>query len=107
MLEVKEKEIQKQILDYLKILHIFHWKNNTAGIYKQATGSYIPSQSVGSPDIIIVIKGRIIGCEVKAKGGKQSPSQKEFQSNLEAAGGKYFLAFCLEDVINYLKNYGK
>jgi hypothetical protein len=36
--------------------------------------------------------------EVKASKGKQSENQKEFQAQLEAAGGKYILAYSIEDV---------
>ena len=96
---ILEKHIQKSILGYLELLNIFHYKNNTAGIYKQATGSYIPSQSVGAPDIICVIKGRYIGIEVKAANGVQSEHQKEFQKRLQHAGGIYILAYSLDDVI--------
>jgi hypothetical protein len=37
--------------------------------------------------------------EVKAPRGKQSDHQKEFQKQLEAAGGRYVLAYSLEDVM--------
>jgi hypothetical protein len=46
-----------------------------------------------------VVDGQFVGIEVKGYGGKQSPAQKEFQVNLMLAGGKYILAFNLEDVI--------
>jgi hypothetical protein len=36
-----------------------------------------------------VINGQFVGIEVKAPIGKQSENQKEFQAQLEAAGGKY------------------
>lgn len=55
--------------------------------------------ALGSPEIICVIKGQFVGIEVKAPKGKQSEYQKEFQRNLEKAGGRYILALSLEDVI--------
>jgi hypothetical protein len=100
--KILESEIQKQILDYLKLKRVFHFKNNTAGIYKVSTGSYIPSQSVGAPDIICVIGGTFCGLEVKRPGGKQSDNQKAFQDSLEEAGGKYYLVFSLDDVIKII-----
>jgi hypothetical protein len=36
---------------------------------------------------------------VKAPKGKLRDSQVEFQKNLEAAGGKYILAYSLDDVM--------
>jgi hypothetical protein len=54
---------------------------------------------VGAPDTICVIDGQFVGIEVKAPKGKQNDHQKDFERNLVAAGGKYILAFSLEDVI--------
>ena len=56
--------------------------------------------AVGSPDIICVVKGQYVGIEVKAPKGKQNPNQIQFQQDLERAGGRYILAYSLDDVIN-------
>ena len=103
-LQVKEKEIQKQILDWLRLTKRFCWKNNTVGIYIQKTGHYIPNQSAGAPDIFVVICGQLIGIEVKSAIGKQSPDQVRWQGNLEAAGGIYVLARSLDDVMEFFRN---
>jgi VRR-NUC domain len=100
---IKEKDIQRTILDYLAAKRIFHRKINNVGIFKQSTGSYIPSQSVGMPDIIAVVNGRIIGIEVKRPGGPQSPGQKQFQKELETAGGLYFLVHSVEELQHKLQ----
>lgn len=100
---MKESDIQRTILAYLTLRGIFHYKNSTVGIYKQSTGSYIPSQSIGSPDIVCIIKGKYVGLEVKRPGGKQSEHQKEFQQNLERAGGTYILTSSLDDLISKLE----
>jgi hypothetical protein len=42
-----------------------------------------------------VVGGQFIGIEVKAWKRPQSDHQKEFQKKLEAAGGKYILAYDL------------
>jgi hypothetical protein len=54
----------------------------------------------GSPDIICVIKGQYVGIEVKRPGGKQNPNQLQFQKDLENSGGKYILAYSLDDVLH-------
>jgi hypothetical protein len=46
-----------------------------------------------------VIAGQYVGIECKAPKGRQSENQKEFQEQLEAAGGRYVLAFSLDVVI--------
>ena len=96
--KIREKDIQKSILDYLRFRRIFCWKNNTVGIYKKDTGHYIPSQSVGSPDIFAVKDAKIYGIEVKAKGGKLSEKQRKWAWDFEEAGGIYLLAYSLEDL---------
>jgi hypothetical protein len=50
--------------------------------------------------IICVIAGQYVGIEVKAPNGKQSDHQKEYQKQLEAAGGKYILAYLLDDILD-------
>ena len=98
---MKEKDIQKQILEYLKIKKIFHYRNNTGGFMDKNNHFYRYGE-VGSPDIICVINGIYIAIEVKQPKGKQSEGQKAFQENLEKAGGKYWLVYSLEDVIDKL-----
>jgi Holliday junction resolvase len=58
---------------------------------------------VDGPDVIAVIKGRFIGIEVKAEKGRQSDNQKEFQRQLEAAGGLYILAKGIDGVEDQLR----
>lgn len=98
---MKESDIQRQILDYLALKGIFHYRNNS-GAFDNGHGGFYRFGAKGSPDIICVIGGRYVGIEVKAPRGRQSDHQKEFQAKLEAAGGKYVLAYSLEDVMNYL-----
>jgi hypothetical protein len=43
-----------------------------------------------------------VGIEVKAPKGKQSEHQKAFQEMLEVAGGRYVLAYSLDDVIDQI-----
>jgi len=99
-----EKYTQKQILDYLEIKKIFHYRNNSGAMITNNNGrrGFLRFGAVGSPDIICVINGIYVGIEVKGDKGKQSENQKTFQENLEKAGGVYILAFSLEDVINGL-----
>jgi len=63
---------------------------------------YLRAGVSGAPDIICVMEGQDVGIEVEALKGKQSDHQKAFQAVREAAGGRYFLAYSLEDVITQL-----
>jgi hypothetical protein len=84
---------------YLALKHVFHYRNNS-GAFKRDDGYFYRFGASGNPDIICVIKGQFVGIEVKAPKGKQSEHQKEFQRQLEQAGGKHILAYSLDDLGN-------
>ena len=101
-----EKEIQKTILDYLRLKGYFCWKNNTAGIFDQRSKSYIPSHNVGAPDIFVIVPplGRCIAIEVKRPGNYQSQEQKEWQKRHEKSGGIYWLVYSIDELIQLEKS---
>jgi len=92
-----EKEIQHAVFQYLRAKNIFCWRNNT-GVVKTDHGMYSYG-SVGSPDIFCVVKGQLVGIEVKSSTGRQSMLQVRWQEELEKAGGIYLLARSVDDVI--------
>lgn len=98
-----ERDIQKSIIDYLRFLGWFVVKNNTTGIYKKATDSYIPNTAKGQGDLTILKDGRVIILEVKNSKGKQSENQIEFQNNWERHGGEYYVVRSLDDVDKIIK----
>lgn len=93
-----ESDIQKTIIDYLKIKRHFFWRNNS-GAYKTENGGFVRFGEAGSPDICIVKDGFFIGLEVKASKGKQSPNQIEWEKAIKAAGGEYYVVRSLDEVI--------
>ena len=86
--KVTEADIRRQVRDYLRIRgwFVFH--------ILQGLGCY-----PGVTDLIAVRDGRIVFIELKTKTGKQSDYQKQFQSDLEAAGGEYILCRGIDDLI--------
>ena len=64
-----EKPIENQILNLLKLLGVYCWKNQSVGIYDKAKGVYRKSNNKhhinGVADIIGVISGRFLAIEVK------------------------------------------
>jgi Holliday junction resolvase-like predicted endonuclease len=52
----------------------------------------------GISDLIAVKDGRVLFVELKTARGRQSEHQKEFQTDLEAAGGEYLLCRGVEDL---------
>ena len=103
---MKEKDLQKLIMDYLSAQKIFHFRNNTGAVERTYNGRscFMRYGCPGSPDIICVVDGQFVGIEVKGDKGKQSPEQKIFEASLIYNGGKYILARSLEDVQSGLAN---
>ncbi|SRR5260221_6482461 len=100
-LKIKEKDLQRAILDYLTLKKIFHYRNNS-GAFVDSNKHMYRFGAVGSPDIVCVIDGMYVGIEVKGTGGRQSDNQKEFELRLQAAGGEYILAYTIEDVQKFI-----
>jgi hypothetical protein len=98
--EIKEHDTQMAILDWLKLKHIFHWRNNTGGARFNHKGKlrFVKFGLKGSPDIYALIKGQIFGIEVKSPTGFQSQVQKEFEVEFTRAGGQYLLCFSLHEL---------
>ena len=102
---VGEKDLLKQVMDWLALHRVFHYRNNTGALVANggARKRFVRFGWPGSPDIICVRSGQYVGIECKALNGEQSQAQRNFQSDLEAAGGKYILCRKLEDAIEGLR----
>lgn len=102
--KIKEKDLQRAILDWLRLKRIFAFKINNVGI-KKPNGSYIPSQLRGISDIVGILPhtGRFLAIEVKGSGGVVSPHQEQFIANINKWGGVGIIAYKLEDIIEVLK----
>jgi len=87
-LKVTENDVKKVIKEWLGIKRIFSFH------IMQGLGSF-----KGIPDRIAIYKGRIICIEVKKEKGIQSEWQILFQKQVEASGGIYIVARCIEDVV--------
>lgn len=94
---MSEIATQKAILDYLQLKRHFCWRNNS-GAFKTERGSFYRVGTPGAPDIICCIAGQFVDLEVKSETGGQSATQKHFEKSLAAAGGRYHIVRCLDDV---------
>ena len=102
-IDPSEKDLMKQVSEWLTLMRIFFWRNNTGAI-KTERGGFYHFGYKGSPDYICIIKGLFIGIELKGPNGEQSDSQKEFEKRLSKAGGIYILARSLNEIIQILRN---
>lgn len=83
----KERDIQKQIKEYLT------WTGWFVVKIHQSLGSH-----KGIADLYALKKSRHVWIEVKAPKGRQSPDQVKFQQMVEVNGGTYVVARSVEDV---------
>lgn len=96
---MKESDLQKQILDYLRLRGIFCWKSNTTGIYDPVRKMFRTNHYKGVADIIGIAQGGfLVAVEVKMKSNKPSPEQVQFINTITTYGGVACIAYSLEDV---------
>lgn len=89
--KISENDIKLQCKQYLSLRGWFHFP------ILQGLGSFD-----GIPDRIAIKNGRTIYLEVKKPGGKQSPSQVEFEGNIKYQKGEYYLIDNLDDLIKII-----
>ena len=113
---VKETDIQATIIRYLSILEsqgklFFNRTNNIPPVNKNRQGRIIGFRRLpvgskkGIPDILVIIKGKTIGLEVKTATGKQSKEQKDIENKFIKNGADYYVVRSYEEVKNILDEY--
>jgi hypothetical protein len=98
---IREQDLEKACIEYLSFLpETFAWKNQTGGTPITSNGRTFIKKApcTGVSDITIIHKGKVMFVELKVPKGKQSENQKEFQRNVEIAGGSYFIITSLADL---------
>ena len=109
---MKESVIQKAVLDFLELYsrtHNIYFFRAGVGNVQTMQGRRFKTGKAGCPDIIALVPdkktgmGKFLGLEIKTKTGRQSPSQKIAQAEIEAAGGEYHLVRSLGDIKAILK----
>ena len=98
-LGIKEKDIQKGILEYLSYRKGFFWRNNSGG-FRDIKNHFYRFGLKGSPDILGIIPpdGRLVAIEVKSATGQMTDDQRWFQEQVEKHGGVFILARGVTDL---------
>lgn len=100
-----ESDVQTACLEYLRIRRIFHWRQNS-GAFRTQSGRWFKCCSIkGVSDILGVLPdGRFLAVECKSEsGGRLSPEQKEFLSNINANGGLGVVVHSVDELANALE----
>lgn len=86
-LKILEDDVKKEVIQYLNILGIFFWRNNT-GRYREGS-RWISYGKVGSSDILAIYPdtGQLWAIELKKPGGELSDEQIQFLLDIRANGG--------------------
>jgi hypothetical protein len=96
-----ERDILKQILDYLAAKQIFAFRLGTGTIvlpYGEKMRAFKGHNlGSGAADIIVPPAGTV-WVECKSERGQQSRAQKEFEEMVERLGHKYILAHSIDDL---------
>lgn len=106
MIDAAEKDIQKAILQYLRLRGFLCKRNNSGMAFSSYNGkkrAFIVGES-GWPDIELIdhrTDGRYVGIEVKARRGVLSESQKRIGDLITKSGGIYVIARSVDDVISH------
>ncbi|NQU99365.1 MAG: hypothetical protein HQ538_01385 [Parcubacteria group bacterium] len=98
---IKEQQVQREVIDYLRLTGWYVYKNSSVGIFNKKTGSYIPAQTKGIADLTAIKNSKVIQVEVKRKGGKQSRHQAIFEQDWTEKGGTYIIGG-LDEVISLI-----
>jgi len=70
------------------------------------SGKWIPGSSTkGTADISATVKGRSVKIEVKIGKDRQSDAQKDYQAQIEKAGGVYIIVKSFNDFISWYKSF--
>jgi hypothetical protein len=104
----EESFIQAQIVQLLSLRRIFAFSvpnellGGARGAARKMTLFRALGLRSGVSDLVVVLPGKILFLEIKTPTGKQSESQKVFQSMVESLGHQYAIARSVEDVIKLL-----
>lgn len=106
-----EKDILREILEYLDKKQYFFWRSNNIPVFGKNNAGKMTFRSMpkytpkGIPDIIIIKDGRFIGIEVKREKAKLKPEQEAFAARLTENGAYYHVARSVEEVDVILSRY--
>lgn|SRR3990167_6686505 len=104
-MKLKESNIQKTIIDYLRLKKYLVFKHRNVGIFRKDTGHYIPlpSGELGISDIIACSpQGVFTAIEVKVKGNKPTENQLNFIAEVKKRNGVGMVAYSLDDVMEFI-----
>lgn len=105
---IRESDIQRACLDLLAVYRIFAIRLNTGAFGGVHNGKrrFVRFGRPGMADVLATPGSRVLWLEVKNANGRQSPEQKFFQQEVEAAGHSYLLVRDVAELERWLRQQG-
>jgi hypothetical protein len=112
-----EQQLQIAVADYLRLAlwPPAVWSAIGHGGGGKVRGAILKAMGLraGMPDVVIILPYRterpipvVIGLELKAKAGRQSPEQKAVEKDWNACGGFYHVCRSVDEVEGFLRRTG-
>jgi hypothetical protein len=108
----RERDVLLACLAYLKLCGIPAVRVNGGGMYAPGPGGktrYVRfTSAVGCADILAALPpaGRFAGIEVKRPGGRLTPDQEAFLTNVRKAGGVGWVVHSVGELVEELERLG-
>jgi hypothetical protein len=99
LLKPSETEIQASILQLLGAFGFLAWRCQAIPVRGRKALPF----TIGIPDVLCVVRGRLIAIEVKDHKGKLEPAQEVWRERVLGAGGLWMLARSSDDVEKFFK----
>jgi hypothetical protein len=77
---------------------------NTTGVWDPVRGVFRKQKEKGTADLLCCIFGRFYAIEVKFKRDTQKAAQKQYQEEVEGAGGVYWIVKTYAEFLDHYKN---
>jgi hypothetical protein len=102
MKKLAEQDTVRAILQFLAAHRVPAYRINTGAV--KIERRFLRFGSVGMSDVIAILPphGRFVAVEVKSAKGKVTPAQQGFLDQVNAAGGRGFVARSVSDVAREL-----
>lgn len=89
----EEAALLRACLELLRLRGVFHFRAQASvGVRPDGRGGWRPIRGAigGTPDVLLVLRGRLVGVEVKSPAGRLRAAQAAWRDRLLAAGGLFW-----------------
>lgn len=106
-----EQAIQHAVISHLKARaepRVFYWSTPNEGkrSYRNAAALKASGLTAGVPDLLILKSGQLHALELKAPGGRLTPSQRLVLAHMENCGAQTAVAHSLDEALFTLEFWG-